>query len=193
VARRVFVEVDNDNFVSLKPDTAARSTGFGDTVLIIGGDPLLEIEGSNRPAIYTAYGIKIPTASSSNGIGSGQVDHFVLVGVDRTLGRTYLELNFTEYFAGKDGGGFSKTSNMSGIIERVLGVKKKALFHFEVGGAFATQESNAEMYTLNYLEYAFNNRVSIRAGGRAGITPNVPRAGLYLALRFKGNLKEIFK
>jgi hypothetical protein len=194
VTRRVFVEIDNDNFVSRKPDTGPRATGIGDTVLIVGGDPLLEKEGSSRPAIYALYGVKIPTASSTKGIGSGEVDHFVAAAVNRTLGRSYLELNFTEYFSGRsDSGGFDETSSLAGVFERTVGRKGKAKLHFEVGGTFATEASNAEMYTFDYVQFAVSDRAAVRVGGRFGLTPNVSRAGLYLALKFNGNLKEIFK
>lgn len=194
VTRRVFVELDNDNFVSRKPDTGPRTTGIGDTVLIVGGDPLLEKEGSSRPAIYALYGVKIPTASSTKGIGSGQVDHFVAAAVNRTLGRSYLELNFTEYFSGKpDSGRFDETSSLAGVFQRTVGRKGKAKLHFEVGGTFATQASNAEMYTLDYVQFAVSERAAIRIGGKFGLTPNVSRAGLYIALKLNGNLKEIFR
>jgi hypothetical protein len=194
VTRRVFVELDNDNFVSRKPDIGPRTTGIGDTVLIVGGDPLLEKEGSSRPAIYALYGVKIPTASSTKGIGSGEVDHFVAAAVNRTLDRSYLELNFTEYFSGKTGsGGFDETSSLAGVFQRTVGRKGKAKLHFEVGGTFATQASNAEMYTLDYVQFAVNDRAAIRIGGKFGLTPNVSRAGLYLALKINGNLKEIFR
>ncbi|HEV2764068.1 MAG TPA: hypothetical protein VGV38_13880 [Pyrinomonadaceae bacterium] len=194
VTRRVFVEIDNDNFVSLKPEGGPRTTGIGDTVLIVGGDPLLEKEGSSRPAIYALYGVKIPTASSTKGIGSGEVDHFVAGAVNKTVGRSYLELNFTEYFSGRsDSGGFDETTSLAGVFERTVGRSDKAKLHFEVGGTFATQASNAEMYTLDYVQFAVSDRAAIRVGGRFGLTPNVSRAGLYLALKFSGNLKEIFK
>jgi hypothetical protein len=193
VTRRLFIEIDSDNVVSRKPESGARETGVGDTIFIVGGDPLLEKEGSSRPAIYALYGVKLPTASSSKGLGTGQVDHFLVGAVNKTLGRNYLELNFTEYFSGRSGGsGFDDTSSLAGILKRTVG-RKKSTLHFEVGGTFATSSSNAEMYTLDYVEVPIGERAAIKVGGRFGLTPNAPRAGLYLALKLKGNLKEIFK
>jgi hypothetical protein len=194
VTRRIFVEIDNDNFVSLKPDMEARRTSFGDTVLIVGGDPVLENSEGKRPNFSVVYGIKIPTASSSKGTGSGEVDHLLFATVNKNLlgrwNRSYVELNFTEYFAGRgNGAGFAKSSSLAGIYRHWLNDKKSARLHFEVGGTFATKESNAEMYTFDYLEYFVNNRVSMRVGGRFGLTPNVPRAGLYLAITLNGKLK----
>jgi hypothetical protein len=194
VTRRVFVEVDNDNFVSLKPGRADRRTGRGDTVLILGGDALLEKEGSKRPAVYAFYGIKIPTGDSKKAVSSGKVDHFAVAAVDKTLGRTYLELDFSEYFSGRSSShGFDKSSSLSGILERTLGAEEKNTLHLEVGGTFATRETNAEIYNLSYFEHLLNERIAIRIGGRFGITPNVPRAALYVAVKLKGNLKELVK
>lgn len=194
VTRRLFVEVDNDNFVSLKPLVGSRTTGFGDTVLIVGYDAVLENLETNKPNVSFFYGVKAPTASSTKNLGSGKVDHLLFGTISKSLrGRTsssFVELDFLEYFAGRgEGNGFARSSNLAGIFRQWLDDKRTSRFHFEVGGKFATKESNAEMYTLDYFEHFPNDRVSFRIGGRFGLTPNVPKAGIYLALTFTGKLK----
>ena len=194
LTRRVFVEIDNDNFVSLKPIGGDRTTAFGDTVLIVGADALLEKDESKRPNISFYYGVKVPTGSESKGIGTGEVDHILFGLVSKTLGqskKSYAELNFTEYFAGDGAGNFGKTSSLGGVFKQWL-VKEKYRLHFEIGGTFATKDSNAEMYNLDYFEY-FRGSVSFRLGGRVGLTPNVPRAGFYAAMTWSGNIKNLFK
>jgi hypothetical protein len=194
VTRRVFLEIDNDNVVSSKAEPDARVTGFGDTNVYVGVDALLE--GKRRPGITLLYGIKAPTASASKGVGSGQVDHTILGAIGKTLGqegRTYIEFDVGDYIAGRtNSGGFDQFPFASAFLRRKLDRNKKYTLHFEVGGDFATSKSNADMYNLDYLETKLSDRVSLRVGGRFGLTPNVSRAGIYLALKFSGNLKEIF-
>jgi len=189
VTRRIFVEVDNDNFVSKKPEGADRVTGFGDTVLNIGADPLLEKEGSKRPGIWVTYAVKVPTASMKKGLGTGELDHSITGAVYKTYRKAnYFELDFNEYLSGRGGGlGFDHSSSLIGLLERIL--SEKNLLHFEIDGTFATQSSNAELFTLDYLEHSFTDHMIMRLGGRVGLTPNSPRIGFYAALRFKGKLK----
>ena len=193
VTRRVFVEIDNDTFVWKKPQGADAVRGFGDTVLNVGGDPLLEKEGSKRPGIWVTYAVKLPTASATKTLGTGEVDHSITGAVYKTYRKVnYFELDFNEYLSGKTGAsGYDGSSGLIGVFERAL--SDKDLLHSEIGGTFATKSSNAEMYTLNYLEHSFTDHTIIRLGGRVGLTPNSPRVGFYAALRFKGNLKEVFK
>lgn len=195
LTRRIFLELDNDNVVSSKASPDPRVTGFGDTTLYVGADALLEAKG--RPGITVLYGIKAPTASSRKGLGSGEVDHTLLAAFSKTLGRenrTYLEFDIGDYIAGEtNSSGFNHFPFAAGIVRRKLDRKKKYTLHFEIGGDFATKNSDADLYNLDYLETKLSDHVSLRTGGRFGLTTNVSRAGLYLALKFSGNLKEIFK
>ncbi|HEY6232935.1 MAG TPA: hypothetical protein VIW64_16855 [Pyrinomonadaceae bacterium] len=194
LTRKIFIEVDNDNFVSRKPLMGSRTTGFGDTLILVGGDALFENRETSKPNLSFFYGVKFPSASAAKGLGSGEIDHMLFGTVNKNLrgrfGKSFVELDFLEYFAGKDGGnGFAKTSSLAGVFRQWLNDGRTNRLHFEVGGTFATKESNAEMYNLDYFEHFFRNRtMSFRIGGRLGLTPNVPRAGLYTALTVNGKL-----
>ncbi len=195
VTRRIFVEVDNDNFVSRKPLLGSRTTGVGDTLLIVGGDAVFEKRETSKPNLSFFYGVKLPSASVEKKLGSGEVDHVLFGTVNKNLrgrfSKSFVELDFVEYFAGKGGGnGFAKTSSLAGVFRQWLNDTKTNRLHFEVGGTFATKESNAEMYNLDYFEHFLaNKKMSFRIGGKFGLTPNVSRAGLYAALTLNGKLK----
>lgn len=191
VTRRIFLEVDNDNFISLKPLEEARTTGFGDTLLIVGGDAVLENKETWKPNLTFSYGIKLPSASVEKGLGSGKVDHQLTGTLNKQLsGNSIVELDFLEYFAKRGAGnGFAKTSSLAAFWRQWLSDKHTNRFHFEVGGTFKTKESNAEMYTLDYIEHFPTKNLSFRIGGKFGLTPNVPRAGVYVALTLQGKLE----
>jgi len=194
--RRTFFEIDQDNVVSIKPAIGNRVTGVGDTTLYVGADALLE--GKGRPGISVLYGIKLPSASSTKGIGSGEVDHVLIAAIGKTFGRTYLEFDGGDYIAGRSNAtGFDHLPFASAFVNHKLGNSGKYKLHFEIGGDFATSVSNADMYSLNYLETRLSGKdartvVAFRAGAKFGLTPNVSRAGLYLSLKVGGNLTNIF-
>jgi hypothetical protein len=194
VTRRIFVEIDNDNFVSRKPLMESRTTGIGDTLLIVGGDAVFENRETSKPNLSFFYGVKLPSASSEKKLGSGEVDHVLFATVNKNLrgrfSKSFVEMDFVEYFAGRGGGnGFAKTSSLAGVFRQWLNDSKTNRLHFEVGGTFATKESNAEMYNLDYFEHFLaSKKMSFRVGGKFGLTPNVSRAGLYVALTLNGKL-----
>ena len=192
--RRIFFEIDNDNVVSQKGQNTDRVTGVGDTTLIAGGDLLRENE--SQPSLSVLYGIKLPTASQTKGLGSGEIDHLLLGSIYKTFGldsRYTLGLDTGVYFAGKgNGNGFYKIPIATGSFERVLDCPGKYTLHAEIGGNFRTEDVKAEIYNLNYLKIKLSDKVQWRLGGRVGLTPNSPRIGFYTAVRFSGNLKEIF-
>jgi len=196
--RRTFFEVDNDNVISTKAPGANRVTGFGDTTVYVGADVVLE--GKGRPAVTFEYGFKAPTASSTKGIGSGLVDHTVIGAVSKFFhdNRTYLEFDGGDYIARVKSDGFDHFPFASALLKQKLGKADKFKLHFEVGGDFATSKSNADMYSLNYLETRLSRKdsktyVGLRTGAKFGLTPNLSRAGLYVAIKVGGNLKNVFR
>jgi hypothetical protein len=172
----------------------SRSTGFGDTLVLVGGDALFENRETSKPNVSFFYGVKFPSASSAKGLGSGEIDHVLFGTVNKNLrgrfSKSFVELDYLKYFAGKGGGnGFAKTSSLAGVFRQWLNDERTNRLHFEVGGTFATKESNAEMYNLNYFEQFFHKKtMSFKIGGRFGLTPNASRAGLYVALTVNGKL-----
>lgn len=195
VTKRVFVVLDNDNVISNKDSMGERTTGFGDTSIYAGADIFLE--KTKTPSLTVLYGIKAPTASVSKGIGSGEVDHTILGAVGKTFGtnrKTYLEFDVGNSFAGKqDSGGFDSYPFAALFLRQKLDKNKKFTLHLELGGTFRASGYEGDMYNLSYLETQVTPSTALRVGGRFGITDNVSRAGLYVGIKFNGNLKKAFK
>jgi hypothetical protein len=180
---RDFVEVDNDNVLSSHQAPADRVTGFGDTTFYVGRD--LVLDKPQHPSITIEYGIKAPTASKDKGLGSGQVDHTYLVAVGKSVDKTSLEFDIGDYLAG-NGSGFDHAPFWTAIVKQKVGEAQKFAVHAEVGGDFATSQAKADAYTLDYLETVLNKHVTLRTGGRFGLTSNVARAGVYVGVKVTG-------
>ena len=200
--KRLFLEVDNDNVTSVKDFQTKRQSGFGDTTLYLGADIFLE--SKRRPLITVQYGVKIPTASAAKGLGTGKIDHKITGAFSKNFGgeiadgikREYFEFDVGNLFAGRaNSGKFDNLPFAAAIFKHKL--NERNTFHFELGGNFRTGTYAGDAYNLDYLETKLtkcaDDCVSLRVGGRFGITSNSPQAGLYLALKFEGNLKRVFR
>jgi hypothetical protein len=185
VTRRLFLEIDNDNLLTQRVPAEPWVTGLGDTTGYLGVDALLE--GTRRPAASLLYALKLPTASESKGLGSGEVDHMLLGVLAKTFGRTTVELDAGDYIAGRTGeSGFDHFPFAAFVVTQE--VSKSGNLHLELGGDFKTSKSDAKLYAFNYYEHKLPRGIRLRAGFRVGITSNSPRFGLYLALKRAGQL-----
>src|SRR5437899_80302 len=69
ISRRLLFEFDGDNPIS-QTVAGARTTGVGDTQL--GIQVVLQHEKESRPGVSFAYYVKLPSASSAKGLGTGR-------------------------------------------------------------------------------------------------------------------------
>src|SRR6185503_12268840 len=76
-----------------------RTTGAGDSQL--GIQVVLQHEKESRPGFSLAYYVKLPTADSSKGLGTGRVDHNFIALVSKKIGGTTLDFNATLLFSGR--------------------------------------------------------------------------------------------
>src|SRR5262245_17641097 len=96
---RFLLELDSDLVISQSAPGGIKATGFGDMQLGIQG--VLEHEKESRPGIAVAYYIKLPTAGSSKGLGTGRVDHNFVGLVSKKFGQTVIDINAIYLLAGR--------------------------------------------------------------------------------------------
>src|SRR5262247_4371533 len=88
---RFLLELDSDVVISQNAPGSIRATGFGDMQL--GIQRVLEHENKSWPGIAIAYYIKLPTASSSNGLGTGRLDHDFVALLSKKFNQTVVDIN----------------------------------------------------------------------------------------------------
>ncbi|MDQ2974392.1 MAG: transporter [Acidobacteriota bacterium] len=76
-----------------------RTTGAGDSQL--GIQLVLQHEKESRPGFSLAYYIKLPTADSAKGLGTGRVDHNFIALVSKKIGGTTVDFNAASLFSGR--------------------------------------------------------------------------------------------
>ncbi|MDQ2747776.1 MAG: PepSY domain-containing protein, partial [Acidobacteriota bacterium] len=99
VSPRILVEFDNTNFITQTSPDGTRQSGIGDTNL--GVQYVIHHQTDTTPGIAASYYIKIPTASSSKGLGTGRVDHTFTGLVSKNVGSVTIDFNAAYLLAGR--------------------------------------------------------------------------------------------
>ncbi len=176
-ASRLLLEFDLDTVISERPEEdAPRMTGVGDTRL---GFQIVALEDTERhPALAFAYYIKLPTASESEDLGTGRVDHRVVVLVSKKFGETDVDFNVAylnvgrESESGRDSGGQAAIT-VSREFQNNFG------FEAELAGQSEDDEQPRGIFALGALTYRANSRLRFDGGLRFGLNPAAPRIGVF--------------
>ncbi|MDQ6787196.1 MAG: transporter [Acidobacteriota bacterium] len=174
-SRRLLLELDTDNPYSQKDLSGARNTGAGDTQLGIQG--VLQPENESRPGIAVAYYIKLPTASSAKGLGTGRVDHNFIALASKKIGQTTVDFNAIYLLAGRTSGkGFASSGQAALAASRNL--TKRFGVQGEISGSSRNDLQSGAMFGLGVITYQINRRLVFDSGLRLGLTSGAPRAGV---------------
>lgn len=186
---RLSVEFGFDTFLSAKEPGSPRVNGAGDVSL--SAEFLALEELGSRPSMSFLYTTTLPTASVEKGLGSGRVDHLLLVALSNKLGvdgrRGTIGASFGPNFAGRQGeSGFITTGrlNLSYRYSFESGLRYTARIASRTrGGGRASRAS-----TSHSLSYKFNDRYVVEGGVRGGLTSNAARFGFFTSFTVNGNL-----
>src|SRR5690349_9366669 len=98
------VETQVEPFISEKKDVdGVRRTAVGDTV--VGAQWVAANEAPGRPTVAAAYYVKLPTAPSSKELGTGRLDHHVVLLLSKKFGGTDADVNVAYLNTGREQGG----------------------------------------------------------------------------------------
>jgi outer membrane putative beta-barrel porin/alpha-amylase len=173
-SRRILLEFDSDNVISLVTSDGVRMTSLGDTQIGIQG--IVEHESHSRPGIAFAYYIKLPTASSAKGLGTGRVDHNFIGFVSKKIGKTTVDFNAIYLLAGRQGRAGLASSGQAALAA-TYSVTRKFGLEAEVSGFSRNDIQSGAVFGLGVIAYQVNRRLVLDAGIRTGFTPGSPRVG----------------
>lgn len=171
----------SDTFSQLQ-DGAAKERGFGDTWL---GFKYRFLDASkHRPALGILYLAKIPSASESKGLGSGQADHAISFLASRDLRQLHFDFNAIEYLAGSASAHsldrctqFALTASMP-LRGRLAGVVEG------YGASNLNSDNPAFASTMAGLTYEVNPRLVLDAGLDVGVTHDAPHKRAYAGVTY---------
>lgn len=178
VSRRLLIELDTDSPFS-QASGGARVTGAGDTQL--GAQLVLRHEDARGPGVALAYYVKLPTASASEGLGTGRVDHSVLALVSKKLGETTFDFNAIYLLAGR-----TTTAGRASSAQAALAVSRNVTRRFglqgELSGLTRNDSQAGALFALGVATYQLNRRLVIDGGLRLGLNGDAPRVGAVAGL-----------
>ena len=169
-SRRLLVEFDGDSPFA-QESSGMRLTGAGDSQL--GVQVVLQHEQHKCPGVSLAYYIKVPTASSSRGFGTGRVDHSVIGLLSKTYGKTTFDVNGTWLLAGRplNRGHASSAQGAAAVSYEIV---KRWAVQAELSGFGRSDRQPGALSALSAVTYQVNHRFVIDGGVRAGLTHDAP-------------------
>lgn len=175
VSRSLLLEFDGDNPLS-QTNAGLRTTGAGDSQL--GVQVVLQHEEKRRPGFSIAYYVKLPTASSAKGLGTGRVDHDFIALVSRSIGKTTIDFNGSWLLAGRTSGSGHASSAQSALaVSRTL--TKRCGIQGELSGYGRNDEQPGSIFLLAAVTWQVNRRLVLDGGARTGLTHDAPGVGFF--------------
>src|SRR5262245_35677705 len=150
---RFLLELDSDLVISQSLPGGVRATGFGDMQL--GTQGVLEHENESSPGIALAYYIKLPTASSSKGLGSGRVDQNFIALVSKKFGQTVFDFNAIYLLAGR-ATGRGRASSAQGAIAFSRNLTRRTGIQGEISGFSRNDRQPGAVFGLGVATYQVN-------------------------------------
>jgi hypothetical protein len=176
---RVLFEFNLDTVKSETDLTGTRMTGIGDVRL---GFQLTALKDtSQHPALAFGYLVKLPTASQQKGLGTGRVDHKIILLLSKKLGEVDMDINGAYLIVGREDepgwvtGGQGAIS-FSGQFKNGFGLQG------ELSGQSKDDILPPGVYALGALTYRVNRRLILDGGMRFGLNPDAPRYGVFAGL-----------
>jgi len=178
VNRRLLLELDEDSPFS-QTSGGIRATGAGDTQP--GIQVVLQHESDSRPGVAVAYVIKLPTASSTKGLGTGRVDHALTGLISKNVHGTTIDFNFSYVLAGR-----TSTSGHVSSGQAALALSRSVSKRFgvqgEISGSSRQDLQPGSLFALGAVTLQVNRRLVLDSGMRFGLTSDAPRVGVFAGI-----------
>jgi hypothetical protein len=176
---RLLLEAEIVTVISQEDTTGNRETGFGDSRF--GLQVVAAKEGDKTPAVAFAYNIKVPTASSEKGLGTGRTDHRVMILLSKKISGTDVNFNAAYLNIGRE----FNDRRASGA-QAALNGNHEFKNNWGIIGEVSAQSEDFEQpkgaYGLGAVTYKINKRLRVDTGMRFGLTPASPRFGFFAGL-----------
>lgn len=153
-------------------DAGGTRQGVGDNWI----GPQIRIYKQTRrvPTLALGYALKIPSASSDDGLGNGRVDHAFTFLASKDIAHNHFDFNVTHFWLGRQGGsGFDQNDQLNLAFSHAIHGPLQFTGEF-YGNTEINQATPGFASTLWALTYTVNPRLVIDAGYEAGLTSGGP-------------------
>lgn len=169
------------SFIS-QTDHQVTQGGFGDNWL----GPQIRIRRQSKfaPSLAFSYAVKVPSADSQTGLGSGRVDHALTFLASKDISHLHLDFNATQFWIGRQNArGFDLNNQLnlaySFAIHGPLQFTGEFYGNTELNGG-----SPSFVSSLWALTYTIHPRMVIDGGFEAGLTSGGPRRRAFAGVTY---------
>ncbi|MFY9559100.1 MAG: transporter [Terriglobales bacterium] len=153
-------------------DGSGTHRGFGDNW--IGPQFRIYRQTKRIPTLAFAYAVKIPSASSQDGLGSGRVDHALTFLASKDILHTHFDFNVTHFGLGRQSAqGFDHNDQLNLAFSHAIRGPLQFTGEF-YGETRLNQATPGFASTLWALTYTVHPRLVIDGGFEAGLTSGGP-------------------
>ena len=174
------------SFLSQTDATGTHRT-FGDNWL--GPHVRVYRQTKRVPSIAFGYAVKIPSASTDDGLGTGSVDHLFGILASKDIAHVHFDFNATHYWIGRAGAsGFDQNDQVNLAFSHPIhgGLAFTGEFY---GNTELNRNTSGFASSLWALTYTINPRFVIDGGFEGGLTSGGPHRHIFTGLTYSiGNL-----
>jgi hypothetical protein len=169
------------SFISQTTDGITQQ-GFGDNWL----GPQIRIYKQTKriPSLAFSYAVKIPSADSESGLGSGRVDHSLTFLASKDLGHIHFDFNATRFWLGRQNArGFDRNNQLN--LTFAFPVRGPLQFTGEFyGDTEVNQSTPGFASSLWALTYTVRPRLVIDSGYEATLTAGGPHRHVFVGVTY---------
>ncbi len=134
------------------------------------------------PSLAFAYAVKIPSASTEDGLGSGSVDHQLTFLASKDVAKIHFDFNASQFWIG-GGNGFDRNQEYNLAFSRAIRgpLQFTGEFYGETRLNAATPGFASSLWALTYT---VTPRLVIDGGFEAGLTSGGPHRHLFFGVTY---------
>jgi hypothetical protein len=136
------------------------------------------------PSMAVSYAVKIPSASTNDGLGSGRVDHAFTFLASKDIGKSHFDFNATELWIGRpDARGFDRNQQLNFAFSHPIvgGLQVQSELY---GDTRLNATSPEFVSSLWALSYTVTPRLVIDSGYELGLTAGGPHRHVFAGLTY---------
>jgi hypothetical protein len=163
-------------------DPTGTHQGFGDNWL--GAQLRLHRQTKHFPTLAFSYAVKIPSASSEDGLGTGRVDHSVTLLASKDIASVHFDFNATHFWIGRQGtSAFDHNDQINLAFSRSIhgGLGFTGEFYGDTKLSTVTSSFVSSLWALTYT---INPRLVIDGGFEGGLTSGGPHRHVFAGFTY---------
>ena len=169
------------SFLSQTDATGTHQT-FGDNW--IGAEIRFHRQTQRLPTMAFSYALKIPSATTVDGLGTGLVDHSFTFGASENIRNFNLDFNFTQFLIGKaNPSGFDENQQLALAFSHVIHGRLQFVGEF-YGKTELNPTTQGFASSLWALTYTVLPRLVIDGGFEAGLTSGGPHRHAFIGATY---------